>query len=180
MRHVTDEGVTLIETFEGLRLTRYKCSAGKWTIGIGHLIRPHEDFTNPITKEEAYALLHKDLAVAEKAVLRLITVPLSDFQFNALVSFTFNLGSGALQRSGLRMKVNSGEHGDVPDEFMKWVWSGGKKTKGLMRRRAAEAAHYMQGHLESLPWNQGKVITLSHGSRINVERKTPHQPVLLH
>lgn len=179
MRHVTDEGVALIKTFEGLRLTRYKCSAGKWTIGIGHLIRPHEDFSMPITKEEAYALLHKDLAVSEKAVLRLITVPLSDFQFNALVSFTFNLGAGALQRSGLRMKVNSGEHGDVPDEFMKWVFSGGKKTKGLQRRRAAEAAHYMQGYLETLPWNREKANAYPYRSHEHDERKTP-KTLLLH
>lgn len=76
------------------------------------------------------------------AVLRLIKTPLADGQFDALVSFTFNLGAGALQRSSLRTKVNRGEHGDIPAELMKWVWSTGRKLPGLMRRRQAEGALY--------------------------------------
>ena len=87
-------------------------------------------------------MLQVDVGVAERAVLRLITVPLTDAQFDALVSFTFNLGAGALQRSSLRRKVNREEHADVPAEFMKWVWAGGRKLKGLVSRRAAEAAMY--------------------------------------
>ena len=78
--------------------------------------------------------------MAERAVLRLIRVRLADDQFDALVSFTFNLGAGALQRSTLRRKVNREEHGEVPPEFMRWVWAGGRKLKGLIRRRAAEAS----------------------------------------
>lgn len=77
--------------------------------------------------------------IAERAVLRLISVPLTDGQFDALVSFTFNLGAGALQRSTLRRKMNRGEAEDVPAEFMKWVWAGGRKLKGLIKRRCAEA-----------------------------------------
>jgi lysozyme len=70
-------------------------------------------------------------------------VPLTDGQFDALVSFTLNLGGGALQRSTLRRKVNREEHGAVPAEFMKWVWACGRKLKGLARRREAEAALYL-------------------------------------
>ncbi|MEK6747513.1 MAG: lysozyme [Pseudomonadota bacterium] len=81
-------------------------------------------------------------AVTERAVLRLINVSLTDGQFDALVSFTFNLGAGALQRSILRRKVNRKEHADVPAELMKWVWAGGRKQKGLVRRRKAEAEAY--------------------------------------
>jgi len=80
--------------------------------------------------------------IAERAVLRLISVPLANGQFDALVSFTFNLGAGALQRSTLRHKVNREEHTDVPAEFIKWIWAGGKKLNGLVKRRKAEAEMY--------------------------------------
>ncbi len=72
--------------------------------------------------------MRRDLVVAERAVLRLIRVPLTDGQFDALASFTFNLGSGALQRSTLRRKVNREEHTEVPAEFMRWVWAGTSLT----------------------------------------------------
>jgi GH24 family phage-related lysozyme (muramidase) len=90
-------------------------------------------------------LLRRDAQVAERAVLRLIDVPLTDGQFDALVSFTFNLVSGALQRSKLRRKVNRGEHDEVPGQLMLWVWAGGKRLKGLAIRRAAESKTYLRG-----------------------------------
>ena len=99
-------------------------------------------FQNGISEPAAQALLAKDVWSAERAVLRLITVPLTDGQFDALVSFTFNLGGGALQRSTLRRKINREEHTDVPPEFLRWVWAGGRKLKGLVRRRKAEATLY--------------------------------------
>ena len=71
-----------------------------------------------------------------------VNMPIDDRQFDALCSFTFNLGSGALQRSTLRRKVNYDEHGTVPDEFRRWVWAGGRKLTGLVRRREAEARLY--------------------------------------
>jgi len=142
MRHITQEGLDLIMRFEGLRLEPYDDAAGLPTVGYGHLLREGEQFGERVDEEEAEALLRNDLAVAERAVLRLIRVPLADGQFDALTSFTFNLGSGALQRSTLRRKVNREEHAEVPAEFRRWVWAGGKKGKGLIRRRAAEAAMY--------------------------------------
>jgi len=142
MRRVTQEGLNLIMRFEGLRLEPYDDAAGLPTIGYGHLIRESEEFGDQITEEEAEALLRGDMVVAERAVLRLIRVPLTDGQFDALTSFTFNLGSGALQRSTLRRKVNREEHAEVLAEFRRWVWAGGRKLKGLVRRRAAESMCY--------------------------------------
>jgi lysozyme len=72
----------------------------------------------------------------------LITVPLTDGQVDALVSFTYNLGGGALQRSTLRRKINRKEHAEVPEQFMRWVWADGRKLKGLIRRREAEVMLY--------------------------------------
>lgn len=97
-------------------------SWGYPTIGYGHVVKEHENFSCGISEEEAEDLLRQDVGEAEKGVLRLIDMPLTDNQFNALVSFTFNLGSGALQRSTLRRKVNREEHKDVPAEFMHKVW----------------------------------------------------------
>ena len=144
MRHITKDGIELIQNFEGFSPTVYLDAAGLPTIGYGHLLRAGEAemFKRGITEPIAQALLIKDVLRAEQAVLRLITVPLTNGQFDALVSFTFNLGAGALQRSTLRRKVNREEHGDVPTELMKWVWAGGRKLKGLVRRRAAEASLY--------------------------------------
>lgn len=88
-------------------------------------------------------LLAQDVVRAENAVLRLIRVPLTNGQFDALVSFAFNIGAGALQRSTLRRKVNNEDHHDASTEFRKWVWAGGKKLNGLVKRRKAEAAMYI-------------------------------------
>lgn len=144
MRHVTEAGLNLIKRFEGFSHTIYICPAGYPTIGYGHLVLEHEQdqFATGITQAEATELLRKDVRIAERAVLRLISVPLTDGQFDALVSFTFNLGAGALQRSTLRRKVNRGEHEGIPSELMKWVWAAGKKLPGLVRRRKAEALAY--------------------------------------
>lgn len=144
MRHITQDGLDLICRFEGFSPIIYLCPAGYPTIGYGHLITEanKEQFLDGIDELEALDLLKADVQKAEKAVLRLINVPLTDGQFDALVSFTFNLGGGALQRSTLRRKINRGEHSAIPAEFMKWVWAGGRKKKGLVRRRRAEGLIY--------------------------------------
>lgn len=130
-----------IKRFEGFTSTVYICPAGYPTIGYGHLVRDHEKFEE-ISQEEAEALLRIDVESAERAVLRLIKVPLTDGQFNALVSFTYNLGSGALQCSTLRRQVNCQAHSEVPVQLVRWVWAGGRKLNGLIRRRAVEAKLY--------------------------------------
>lgn len=144
MRHITKEGLELIKRFEGFEPEVYLDAAGYPTIGYGHLIRKDEGdmYAGGISEAAAEALLAKDVGFAERAVLRLIKVPLTDGQFDALVSFTFNLGGGALQRSTLRRKVNREEHEVVPRELRKWVWAGGRKLRGLIRRRNAEAMLY--------------------------------------
>ena len=147
MRHVTDEGLALIKRFESFSPTVYVCPAGYPTIGYGHVLLDGErdHFANGIGEEEAEDLLRRDAGIAERAVLRLIAVPLTDGQFDALCSFAFNLGGGALQRSTLRRKVNREEHSAVPAEFMKWIWAGGRRLKGLVQRREAEARLYATG-----------------------------------
>ena len=140
MRLITEDGLDLIKRFEGFRPTVYICPAGWPTIGYGHVVRESERqrFSAGIDERAAEELLRRDVQTAEKAVLRLIHVPLSDGQFSALVSFVFNLGAGSLQRSTLRRKINRGEHEAVPAEFRRWVWAGGRKLKGLIQRREAE------------------------------------------
>lgn len=147
MRDVTEEGLDLIKRFEGFGPTIYICPAGYPTIGYGHVVLAHEQeqFAAGITHAEATELLRKDVGIADRAVVRLISVPLTDGQFDALVSFTFNLGAGALQRSTLRRKANRGEHESIPAELMKWVWASGKRLPGLVRRRKAEALAYSSG-----------------------------------
>lgn len=142
-RHITDEGIQLIKRFEGFASEPYICPAGVRTIGYGHAIKKGESFTGCISEEEALELLRQDVQEAEQAVAKYIEVALTDGQFNALVSFTYNLGAGALQRSTLRRKINRGEHADVPDELARWVFAGGRKLPGLVKRREAEAKMYM-------------------------------------
>lgn len=147
-RRITDVGLKLIKDFEGFSEKRYICSAGHWTIGYGHAIRKGEPWDSPdvtITKEEAIELLKKDVQDAERAVLRLIHVPLTDGQFDALVSFCFNLGGGALQRSTLRSCLNRREYLDAADEFPKWCYAAGRRLLGLYRRRLAEKKLFLRG-----------------------------------
>lgn len=144
MRHITEIGLNLIKRFEGFSPTIYICPAGYPTVGYGHLVRPEERerFREGVSAPAAEELLKQDVQSAESAVLRLITVPLTEGQFDALVSFTFNLGAGALQRSALRRVVNRGAHGEVADQLGRWVIAGGRKQAGLVNRRRAEGIRY--------------------------------------
>ncbi|MCZ2204431.1 lysozyme [Bartonella sp. A05] len=141
MRHITQNGVDL-KRFEGFSRIVYFCPAGYPTIGYGHVVKGTDDFSPwyfGIDEEHAEKLLRQDIQIAECAVLRLINVPLTDNQFDALVSFTYNFGGGALQRSTLRRKINREEHAKAPEQFMRWVWAGDHKLKGLIQRRKAES-----------------------------------------
>lgn len=140
-RSTTQKGVDFIKSFESFVPVPYICPAGYWTIAWGHLIKPGEKFVK-VDEATGEIILKKDLRGAEGSVLRLINIPLDDDQFDALVSFAFNLGGGALQRSTLRIKVNREDHEDVPDEFRRWVYSKGRKLPGLIRRRNDEAMMY--------------------------------------
>lgn len=129
------KGLALIKEFEGCELKAYRCPAGVLAIGYGST-GPHVKAGMVITEPEAEALLKKDLARFERRVSELVKVPLTQEQFDALVSFDFN--TGALHKSTLLKKLNAGDYGAVPAELNKWVKSKGKTLKGLVRRRAAE------------------------------------------
>ena len=147
MRCITQQGLDLIKRFEGFSATIYTCPAGYDTVGYGHLVRLAErrQFEQGVTEQQAEDLLRQDVKTAEQAVLRLIHVPLTDGQFDALTSFTFNLGSGALQSSTLRRVINREQHDQAPAQLLRWVYAGGRKLKGLLRRREAEACLYICG-----------------------------------
>jgi len=132
------QGIELIRHFEGCRLNAYLCPAGVWTIGYGHTADVKEG--DSIDQEAAEAFLIKDLEKFEQAVTRLVEVPLTQQQFDALVSWTFNLGAGNLAASTLLRKLNNYQYAEVPEQMMRWVRAGGKVLDGLVRRRAAEAA----------------------------------------
>lgn len=138
----SEQGVQLVRTFEGYSPFVYEDSAGLATIGFGHLIRPGEKFVEPLLGEDAERLLIRDLLPAGKGVNSFVTIPLRQAQFDALGSFTFNLGTGSLKSSTLLKRVNENRHDDVPPEFLKWVNAGGKRINGLVARRQAEADYY--------------------------------------
>jgi lysozyme len=140
---ITQSGIDLIVKYEGVKLTPYKCPAGLWTCGVGHLIGDGKSLPDSWNKRftitEVYSILSHDLIKYENAVNRYIKVPLTQNQFNALVSFTYNLGIGTLQRSSLRQKVNRGDMDGARKVLLKYNKAGGKVLKGLDLRRKAEA-----------------------------------------
>ena len=140
---LSDEGRKLIRRFERLRLSPYHDAVGYPTIGYGHLLSREKwaDLSQwpDITEEQADYLLRQDVHRFERAVSRLVSVPLSQGQFDALVSFTFNLGAGALQDSTLRRVLNEGHYYQIPHELRRWIYAGGVKLYGLKLRREAEA-----------------------------------------
>ena len=146
MRKITERGLQLIKDFEGFSATLYRCPAGYQTIGYGHLVRSfeHDRFASisahsGLSNREASAILREDVKAAERAVSRLIIVPLSHGQFDSLVDFTFNLGSGSLQSSTLRRVINRYDYDEAPHQLRRWVFAGGIKLRGLVRRRDADA-----------------------------------------
>lgn len=142
MRKINQAGVELVKSFEGFRERAYKDAAGVWTIGYGHTATVHPGMT--VSREKAEALLRADLQVAESAVSRLVTVPLSDNEYAALVSFTFNLGQGALAGSTLLRRLNAGDKPGAAKEFGRWIHAGGRKLNGLLRRRYAEMTLFLR------------------------------------
>lgn len=135
--------IELVKTFEGLRLAAYSDSAGVLTIGYGHTggVRPGQR----ITQDQADAFLAQDLGVAAVAVEKLVTVSINQGQFDALVSFTLNLGQGNLSRSTLLRLLNSKDYQGAAQQFKYWNMAGGEVLIGLVKRRAAERALFERG-----------------------------------
>lgn len=135
---ISDKGLKLIKDFEGLNLKRYLCPAGLPTIGFGHLLTEEDGNLTYITPEKADQLLEDDLKACYSAISALVSTPLAQGQFDALVSFIFNLGAGRFENSTLRKMINRGNYAGASLEFGKWVFSNKKVVKGLVRRRKAE------------------------------------------
>lgn len=136
--HTSQKGLDLIKSFEGLRLSAYKDVVGVVTIGYG--TTSGVKMGDTITKERAEQLLREDVERFEQQVLRLVRVPLSQGQHDALVSFVYNLGAGNLSNSTLLRLLNAGDYAGAAAQFDRWNKAGGKVLAGLVRRRAAERA----------------------------------------
>lgn len=139
---MSDQGVEFLKKWEGLRLEAYQDGGGRWTIGYGHTgdVRPGET----ITRQEAEDLLIEDVGWAEDAVSRMITLPLSQKEFDALVSFTFNVGAEAFRTSTLRSVLNAGLRLQVPEQLCRWIYDNGQMIHGLARRRVAESQMFLE------------------------------------
>lgn len=138
----------LVKHFEGLALKPYICAGGMFTIGYGHVITKYDQIPATISQLYLEQLLQQDLLKALVAVRKYCNVPLTTPQEAALISFTFNCGSGALQASTLRQKLNRMEYQLAADELLKWVHAGGVKLKGLVKRRRAERNLFLYGALD--------------------------------
>lgn len=148
----------MIMHHEGVRSKPYQCPALLWTVGVGHVIDPTHakvpladrkqlpipaGWDRVLSNDEIMDILKKDLNRFEQGVERLIKVPLTQGQFDALVSFSFNVGLGNLQNSTLRMKVNRGDFEGASEQFLVWTKAGGKVLKGLVTRRTDEQALFL-------------------------------------
>lgn len=161
---ISDKMVETLKKYEGLSLVPYLCPAAKLTIGYGHVISSIEKKKGElcivvlddkfqwiyfggagITDSEADTLLRSDLMRYEAAVLRSVKVVLTQDQFDALVSFTFNVGIGALQKSTLLGMLNDGDYAGACEQFLRWNKVAGKVFKGLTKRRAHEAKVFTEG-----------------------------------
>lgn len=142
---VSEKALELIKHFEGLRLEPYSDCRRQLAIGYGHHIKKAEQFPNGITEKEAAQLLRKDLQCVQADVSRMVTVPLSQAQFDALVSFEFNVGPTNFRKSTLLKKLNEGDYAGASREFDRWIYAGkpAKVMAGLVRRRATEKAQFL-------------------------------------
>ena len=155
---VSDKCIRMIRHHEGVRFRAYRCPAKLWTIGVGHVLYPNQgrlpldqrqDFQlqaqddRTFSAEEVDAILRSDLARFERGVVIQCPVSLTQSQFDALVSFSFNCGLGTLQRSTLRQKLLRGETEDAAQELLKYVIGGGRVLPGLVKRRQDERAVFL-------------------------------------
>lgn len=137
----SEQGIALIKKFEGCSLTAYQDSAGIWTIGYGHTLHVHAG--DVITHETADVLLQSDVNRAGQAVNKQVKISLNQNQFDALVSFVFNLGESRFMSSTLLEKLNQGDLNGAAREFLRWDHAGHRVLPGLARRRADERALFL-------------------------------------
>jgi lysozyme len=156
--HVSDKAIAVIKHHEGVRNKPYQCPARLWTIGVGHVMWPEQAKLKledrnafPVRQEEMRiyspeeidGILRADLARFESGVSKLVTIPLTQGMYDCLVSFSFNVGLGTLQRSTLRQKLNRGDTAGAAEELLKYCMAGGKILKGLQNRRIDERAMFL-------------------------------------
>jgi lysozyme len=135
---LSPSGMALLEQFEALRLNAYRDVRGVWTIGYGHT-GPEVIPGLTWSEQQATQSLEEDVMWGSKAVHDLVTVILNQNQFNALVTFTFNVGANALRTSTLLHLLNSGDYNGAALQFGKWIYAGPNISSGLVNRRKAEA-----------------------------------------
>ena len=161
--HVSEAGLRHLMRSEGFRNKAYKDVAGYPTIGVGHLLTSQEkrtgtivingravSYKNGLTDEQVKDLLAQDVKKYEKVVSDSVKVPLTQGQFDALVSFSYNVGPNAFKKSNLLRVLNQGKYNQVPNEMRKWVKAGGRTVKGLKNRREAEIALWNSGSSRDL------------------------------
>ena len=141
--NISQKGIDLIKQFEGCRLEAYKCPAGVWTVGYGHTGSDVTQGTK-ITQEKVESLLKSDLTVHCNNVSKLVKVKLNQNQFDALVSFEYNIAYGNLSSSTLLKLLNKGDYTGAANQFGKWVYAGGKVLAGLQKRRKAEKELFLK------------------------------------
>jgi len=145
---VSDKCIEMIKHHEGVRLRPYRCPAGLWTVGVGHLIGDGKTlpdaWNRTFTMEEVNDILKEDLHRFERGVLRLCPNGLTQSRFDALVSFSFNVGLGNLQRSSVRMRHNRGDYAGAAEAFLMWTKAAGRVLPGLVKRRQDERALYLK------------------------------------
>lgn len=145
--HISPSGIDLICNFEGKRLTAYDDGVGVWTIGFGTTAYPNGMKVkkgDTCTEAQAKAYMAHDLKKFETAVNNAVTVPLSQNQFDALVSLAYNIGTNAFSKSTLVKKLNANDNRAAADQFDVWVNAGGKRMQGLVNRRAKEKALFLK------------------------------------
>lgn len=135
-------GIEMIEKFEGLRLSSYQDSVGIWTVGYGHT-GAHVHKGMHISRKEAEYYMAIDLKHFEQCVEKMVHVPLTQNEFDALVSFSFNVGCEALRKSTLLKKLNDKDYEGASDEFGRWCHAGHKVLKGLVTRREEERQRFL-------------------------------------
>jgi lysozyme len=146
--NITGEGLALIKRFEGFRPKAYRCPAGRWTIGYGHTGQAGAPEVKPgmrLSRQEASAILARDVERFAAGVRQALKVTLTDRQFSALVSFAYNVGLSAFRSSSVLKAVNAGDLDAVPRRLGLWVKADGRVLPGLVKRRAAEAELFADG-----------------------------------
>ena len=136
--NLSPAGLALLKASEGFRANVYLDANGLPTIGFGHRLVHPESFPNGVTEDQAAQFLAADVQTAEQAVERLVTVPLTQGQFDALVDFTYNLGAGRLEHSTLLVDLNAGNYDAAANQLLLWDHAGAVELAGLKARRQAE------------------------------------------